>query len=54
MRDTGKRVRFLERIQSQISSVLGSEQDCRSSVHSQMQEPLLPNGKCLTSCLAPH
>ena len=54
VRDTGKRVRFLERIQSHISSVLGSEQDCRSSVHSQMQEPLLPNGKHLTVCVAPY
>ena len=43
-----RRVRFLERIQSHISSVLGSE-DCRSSVsvQSQMQEPLLRPGKSL-------
>ena len=53
LHDTRKRVRFLERIQSHISSVLGSEQDCRSSVHSQMQEPLLCKGKRLMSCMAP-
>ena len=48
-------MRFLERIQSHISSVLGSEQDCRSSVQSQMQEPLLPNGKRHVSMMhAPH
>jgi len=45
-----RRVRFLERIQSHISSVLGTE-DCRSSVsvQSQMQEPLLRPGESLGS-----
>ena len=46
--NTRRRVRFLERIQSHISSVLGSE-DCRSSVHSQTQEPLLRPGGFLGS-----
>ena len=44
-------MRFLERIQSHISSVLGSE-DCRSSVHSQMQEPLLRPGESAGSVIA--
>ena len=38
-----RRVRFLERIQSHISSILGSE-ECQESVHSHMQEPLLHPG----------
>ena len=41
--DTRRRVRFLERIQSHISSILGSE-DCKSSTVSHMQEPLLHPG----------
>ena len=41
-----RRVRFLERIQSHISSILGSE-ECQSSVHSHMQEPLLHSGMSL-------
>ena len=46
---TRRRVRFLEHITSHISSVLSTE-DCKSSIHSQLQEPLLPAGVSLTCC----
>ena len=48
--NTRRRVRFLEHITSHISSVLSTE-DCKSSIHSQLQEPLLPAGVSLSPAL---
>ena len=45
--NTRRRVRFLEHITSHISSVLSTE-DCKSSIHSQLQESLLPAGVSLS------